>query len=147
MLVKPAGPHQCTNRSGSLNAAKTCSGVAEISRDVWKGAMVVGWIRFWVVRIARRLRAFSGCGQIRYAGSRFLLGGAFTCGVRVSDSGYTGIEYALDHSAKSGGAARQIGSEVAPDEAVCLAVVYGAVMETGGGKRAGELTAGIWGGG
>jgi hypothetical protein len=32
VLVKPAGPHQRERRSGSLNAAKTCSTVAGISR-------------------------------------------------------------------------------------------------------------------
>ena len=36
VLVKPAGPHQRDRRSGWLIAAKTCSGVAGISRDVLK---------------------------------------------------------------------------------------------------------------
>jgi hypothetical protein len=34
VVVKPAGPHHRAKRSGSLIAAKTCSTVAGISRDV-----------------------------------------------------------------------------------------------------------------
>jgi len=34
VLVKPAGPYHRAKRSGSLIAAKTCSMVAKISRDV-----------------------------------------------------------------------------------------------------------------
>src|SRR5688500_15949685 len=36
-FVNPAGPHHRASLSGSLNAAKTCSGVEAISREVWNG--------------------------------------------------------------------------------------------------------------
>jgi hypothetical protein len=39
VLVKPAGPHHRAKRFGLLTAAKTCSGVAGISREVWKGVI------------------------------------------------------------------------------------------------------------
>ena len=41
VLVKPAGPHHRDKRSGWLKAAKTCSTVAGISRDVLK--VVIGF--------------------------------------------------------------------------------------------------------
>src|SRR4051812_37311071 len=48
VLVKPAGPHHRAKRFGSLNAAKTCSTVAGISREVLKVIIVFLHLGLWV---------------------------------------------------------------------------------------------------
>jgi len=52
VLVKPFGPHHRDKRSGSLIAAKTCSTVAGISRDVLN--VVIGFSVSAVLNLSER---------------------------------------------------------------------------------------------
>jgi len=60
VLVKPAGPHHRDKRSGWLNAAKTCSTVAGISREVLNGVTnflslsAIGYFRLNKIREKRQ---------------------------------------------------------------------------------------------